>query len=546
MLINKRFSLSFMKYVAYVRKSTDDKRNQVQSIPNQLDWVKKASDQLGVDVLKTFTDKKTASEPGREGFGEMMQLIQGSQDPVGILCWKMHRLARNPIDEGAIKYAFIKGSIKHIYASDRQFREGDNQILMGVEFGAATQYSIDLKSSVEFGMNRKIKGGYRPGCVPLGYLNDPYGIKGERKIFTDPKRFDLLQNAWKKLLTGAHTVEMIRNQLNAQGFTTKQGKTIKTNTLHRLFRNPFYTGYFLWRGELYQGKHRPMLSMAEFEVAQMILEGKGRGYYNCKNEKTYNGLIRCGECSYQITSEFHSKRLKKTGKTKTYCYMRCSKSDPKVFCSQKYLRKELFEQQVESILSQMVMPQVFIEWFFNLIRKYEKVSDEGVQKRKSLVQKQYNDTILQIENLVDNLNSGIIDSQTYEKTRQRYFAKSNALKRELLSFGEPKENWIEKAYKDFCFARSAIQMFVQGGKNDTREIMMRIGSNWTLKDRKVLVELYPQFVVITKAYNLVREYFPLVEPSSSLTETALTSAVNEESSIWWSLGDELRTFYCNL
>ncbi|MDK2956239.1 MAG: site-specific recombinase [Desulfovibrionales bacterium] len=191
-----------MRYFIYARRSSEDKSKQIQSIPNQLEWAERMRDEHGLEIIDTFTDTKTGTKPGREAFNAMVEAIEASPEPVGILCWKVNRLARNPIDEGIIKYAFMRGKIKHIFGSDRQFKEGESQILMGVEFGSATQYSIDLSHDVKRGMARKLEQGWMPGWAPLGYLNDPHGLKGTKRIYRDKKSWDKLRRLWDFLLTG--------------------------------------------------------------------------------------------------------------------------------------------------------------------------------------------------------------------------------------------------------------------------------------------------------------------------------------------------------
>jgi hypothetical protein len=90
-----------------------------------------------------------------------------------------------------------------LYRNDREYREGDNQILMGVDFGAATQYSLELSQKCEkrYELEGRAKGHY-PGKAPLGYLNDPYSIKGEKRIISDPERLNKIKAVFQYLLEG--------------------------------------------------------------------------------------------------------------------------------------------------------------------------------------------------------------------------------------------------------------------------------------------------------------------------------------------------------
>ena len=40
-----------------------------------------------LEILREFTESKSAKKPGREKFGEMLELIEKSREPMGIISW---------------------------------------------------------------------------------------------------------------------------------------------------------------------------------------------------------------------------------------------------------------------------------------------------------------------------------------------------------------------------------------------------------------------------------------------------------------------------
>lgn len=62
----------------------------------------------------------------------------------GIICWKLDRLFRNPVDFGQINWMLQNSLIKHLQCSDRSYYPEDNVLLMSVEQGMANQYIRDL------------------------------------------------------------------------------------------------------------------------------------------------------------------------------------------------------------------------------------------------------------------------------------------------------------------------------------------------------------------------------------------------------------------
>ena len=51
------------KYFLYARKSSEDDRRQVQSIPDQIQVMKKKAENMGIIVSRIFEEEKSAKSP---------------------------------------------------------------------------------------------------------------------------------------------------------------------------------------------------------------------------------------------------------------------------------------------------------------------------------------------------------------------------------------------------------------------------------------------------------------------------------------------------
>jgi len=88
---------------------------------------------------------------------------------------------------------------------------------------------------------------------------------------------------------------------------------------------PFYIGLFSYAGELYEGKHQPVISKKIFDQVQEVLKQKSRPHYKTRNKpQPYCGLLRCNTCGFMITGESKTKH-QKNGNTYRYVYYRCTK-----------------------------------------------------------------------------------------------------------------------------------------------------------------------------------------------------------------------------
>lgn len=90
-----------MKYVIYCRKSTDTEDRQVLSLDSQENELKEIAKKENLEYV-ILRESCSAKEPGRPVFDKMLKMIiSGKVD--AILCWKIDRLTRNPVDGGQIQ-----------------------------------------------------------------------------------------------------------------------------------------------------------------------------------------------------------------------------------------------------------------------------------------------------------------------------------------------------------------------------------------------------------------------------------------------------------
>lgn len=125
-----------IKYFLYARKSTESEDRQVASIPSQIEELKKLANDQNLNIVKILTEEKSAKCPGRPVFTQMIEEIHKGHVN-GILCWKLDRLARNPIDGGTINWMLQQNIIRHIQTFQRSYLPQDNSLMMHLEFGMA-------------------------------------------------------------------------------------------------------------------------------------------------------------------------------------------------------------------------------------------------------------------------------------------------------------------------------------------------------------------------------------------------------------------------
>ncbi len=124
-----------MNYFLYARKSTDDEERQILSIEAQLTELREFAKRENLFVFKEWFEAKTAKEPGRAVFNEMLKLIEKGEAE-GIIAWHPDRLSRNSVDGGKIIYLLNKGIIKDLkFPTYRIDNTAQGKFMLSIAFG---------------------------------------------------------------------------------------------------------------------------------------------------------------------------------------------------------------------------------------------------------------------------------------------------------------------------------------------------------------------------------------------------------------------------
>ena len=506
-----------IKYFLYARKSSESEDKQVLSIESQIDELKEIALQEHLEVIDTFTEAKSAKAPGRPIFDKMLARIHRGEAR-GILCWKLDRLARNPIDGGQISWMLQQSIIQHIQTYGRGYYPTDNVLMMSVEFGMANQFILDLSINTKRGLRKKLERGQLPGLAPLGYLNDKYRDKGDKGIIKDPERFSLIRKIWDLLLTGQYSVaKLYEIAINELGITNSRGNKPKISHFYDMFVNPFYYGDFRYKGVVHKGSHEPMIIKDEFDEAQYIL-----GNASKPRAKTHNfaftGLIRCGECGCMITAEEKFKH-QKNGNVHHYTYYRCTKK--RGACSQKPIPQQDLERQIIRELSQVEIPPEFYDWAIGVLR--EDAEQEGADRSIILTnqRREYDKVLSKLESLLEMRINKEINEEEFADQKTRLLNEKARLQEILNDTDSGVTKWFEKAEKAFSFARDAKARFEKAefekdGWQVRKGILADLGSNLSIKDGKLTVSLTKPLIPIGQAASEVQTIHKRLEPLGSV------------------------------
>ena len=492
-----------MRYFLYARKSTDVEDKQVLSIESQLAELRALAKSERLNVVEVFVEKRSAKMPGRPVFNDMMARIQKGEAQ-GIVCWKLDRLSRNPVDGGQIQWLLQNSVIADIKTHDRSYYPADNVLMMSVEFGMANQYIRDLSVNVTRGLRQKARMGIYPSLAPLGYLNDP----STKTIVVDRRKAPLVRKAFELYAKNESRLEDIANFLFQQGIKTGAtrgswrkggGKPLKRDQISFLLSNPFYYGHFKYSGEMYEGKHTPIVNKELFDAVQKVLALRGRSHYKLVNEpQAYCGLLHCGECGMSITAEDKLKQ-QKNGNTHRYVYYRCTKKSATP-CAQPYVREEALDSQLSELLERFVLPP---EWAAELNCLADKDEKDATQIAAASVQEMRSKIAVldgKIVRLTDLFIEQDIERSDYLQRRNALMSEKRSLQEQSLllernaaAWLEPMREWINEAQALSGIAQS------QNYPSKKSSLQKVFGSNLTLHAREARGAAQNQWLYLAQA-----------------------------------------------
>lgn len=344
-----------LRYCLYARKSSEDDERQALSIDSQVKEMLDMANRDRLTIVEVRRESHSAKNSGsRPEFNRLMEDIRAKKFD-GILTWAADRISRNAGDLGTVVDLMDQGFLQEIRTSGPRFTNSPSDKFMLMMLCSHAKLENDNKGvNVKRGFRAKVEMGYRPNMSPLGYLHDKYAPKGERRIYIDPERGPIIQEAFRKVAYEGYTGRDLKRWLDDEvQLRTRKGKKISLSMIYRMIDNSFYTGRYefpVGSGRWYQGKHEPLINQDVFDRAREIMKGKPRGQVGTK-EFGFTKMFKCQSCNYGLAADEKIKRLK-DGTIRRYVYYGCNKKWI-TGCKEPYIREEDLLKQLCKIIDKV-------------------------------------------------------------------------------------------------------------------------------------------------------------------------------------------------
>ena len=425
-------------------------------------------------------EKETAAKQGRPVFLEMLKALwQGKAD--GLLIHKIDRGARNLKDWADIGSLIDAGIEVHFANESLDLTSRGGRLSADIQAVVAADYIRNLREEVKKGFYGRLKQGLYPMPAPIGYLDKG---KGEPKS-VDPVQAPLIKKAFALYSGGQIGLRALASRMYEYGLRNRSGNKVTVSGLSTLLHNPFYVGLMRIEktGELFVGRHRPILPKALFDRVQKALEGK-----NIKKSErhffVYRRNINCRKCGNILIPE----------KQKIYIYYRCQTRN----CTRGAIREDSIDREVLRTLGKLIMNAAEYRFFKAAAlseTNHWRVECKVKTKQMHLQLEQIKD---RLSKLADAYVDGVFEKGTYVQKKNALLMEERAVIEGLSELDRGPRASAKRIDEFLELVHSAYLSFKIGNPQERRDLIQIMTSNFSAAGKSVLVKLEYPFELMAK------------------------------------------------
>jgi DNA invertase Pin-like site-specific DNA recombinase len=322
--------------VLWIRVSSEP-QSHGYSLDAQERLLEEVAAKHNIPITKKFKVAESAkASEARKNFHEMVGFIE-TNEITHLIVYSTSRLARNYKDFYTIQKLIDERNLTVLVQSDNKIINRSSLPHDRFVFrlmGDLAQLDNEQKGQwTKDGLMEKVRSGGMAGLAPEGYLNtfDPNDPEPDPKkkrrtvVLENEDKVALIRLAFELYAEGGWTIDTVTKELNRRGLRTKSTSRrpdapITWHAMQLMLKNPAYFGYNEYKGELYLGKHKPIITKQLFDQVQMRLKE------NCYCPQSHQGkffafkkFLKCGYCGSSI------KAWNAYGDGKTRNYYACNR-----------------------------------------------------------------------------------------------------------------------------------------------------------------------------------------------------------------------------
>ncbi len=469
-----------MKAIILARVSTDEQEEAGNSLPAQIERLKKYCQIKNIEILEVFKFSESAYKTKRDEFDRILNLVKSSKEKTIVCFDKVDRFSRNVFDKrvSALYDLSMQDKIELHFVSDGLIINSNisagQKFQFGMQLGLSKYYSDAISDNVKRAYENKIKSGEWIGKAPIGYVNMLNENKG---IVPDPEKYHFVVKIFELYATGNCSLLTLEKEIKKMGLTgTRGGKAISRGMLYHVLNNPFYYGVMRIKNNLYEHKYQPIISEEIFNKCQAVMLGHNKKPWQ-PTAKPYilRGLIKCAECGCAITPETK----------KGHIYYHCT-NYKKIHKNVIYIREEDLLGPIYEVFKKIQFSEKEIEKILNDLKILSKNENKFNERSINVLRKEYDQVRTRISASFDLLADGNITKEMFDEKLKEYKKRQSEIETEMSMHTEADESFYLTANTVLNLAKRAGEIFESSKVDEKRQLLNLLLQNLELKEKKLV------------------------------------------------------------
>lgn len=463
------------KVALYVRVSTLSQLEEGYSIEEQKAKLESYCDIKDWHIYKVYTDGgfsgSTTERPALE------QLIKDAQSKLfdTVLVYKLDRLSRSQKDTlYLIEDIFLKNNIEFVSLLENfDTSTPFGRAVIGLLSVFAQLEREQIKERMQLGKLGRAKAGKSMMWAKTSYGYDYNKETGSMTV----NEYEALavKEIYSSYLAGM-SITKLRDKINEE---YPKNPAWSYRTIRGILANPVYCGLNQYKGQTFQGTHKAIISLDDFEQTQRELAKRQQTAKELSNPRPFqskymlSGLVQCGYCHAPLKVILGQKRKDGTRFKRYECNQRHPRKTKGVTvyndnkkCESGYYDMDLLEHYVLTRISQLQNDPDKIQKLF--------LGDTSPAVDKEAIQKQIDSLTLKLSKLNDlYLDDRITLDELRDKSAD--FIKQRAkLEDEIKKASTDKQAGQKKKIEKLLDASSVFDMSYDNQKVIVRELIDKV------------------------------------------------------------------------
>ena len=463
------------KVALYVRVSTTSQLEEGYSIEEQKAKLKSYCDIKDWHIYKVYTDGgfsgSTTERPALE------QLIKDAQSKLfdTVLVYKLDRLSRSQKDTlYLIEDIFLKNNIEFVSLLENfDTSTPFGRAVIGLLSVFAQLEREQIKERMQLGKLGRAKAG-----KSMMWAKTSYGYNYDKETGSMTiNEYEAL--AVKEIFTSylaGMSITKLRDKINEE--YPKQ-PAWSYRTIRGILANPVYCGLNQYKGQTFQGTHKAIISLVDFEQTQRELAKRQQTAKELSNPRPFqakymlSGLAQCGYCHAPLKVILGQKRKDGTRFKRYECYQRHPRKTRGVTvyndnkkCESGYYDMELLEYYVLTRIAQLQNDPDKIQELFS--------DDTSPAVDKQAIQKQIDSLTLKLSKLNDLYLDDRITLDELRTKSSDFIKQRSALEDEIKKASNDKQAGKREKIEKLLDASSVLDMSYDNQKVIVRELIDKV------------------------------------------------------------------------